>query len=69
MFLSTAEALHFQISDSVICNSCSKKLLGTTFHKKLIFEKHINTFCQRADRNTNVLAGLIHYMDCKIGAC
>ena len=46
MFLSSTESLNFQISETVVHNSQSKKLLRVTFDNKLKFEKHINTICQ-----------------------
>ena len=42
MLLSSRELLNFQISETIIHNSQSKKLLGVTFDNKLKFEKHIN---------------------------
>ena len=38
MLLSSTESLNFQISETVIHNSESKKLLGVTFENKLKFE-------------------------------
>ena len=63
MLLSSAESLNFQISETVIHNSQSKKLLGVTFDKKLKFEKHINTICQKANRKLNALARITTYME------
>ena len=40
MLLSSTESLYFQISETVIHNSQSKKLLGVTLDNKLKFEKH-----------------------------
>ena len=54
--LSTAEAFNLQISETVIQNSHSRKLLGVTFDYKLKFEKHVTTICQKANRNLNALA-------------
>ena len=48
--LSSTDFLNFQISETVINNSQSKKLLGVTFDNKLKLEKHINTICQKANR-------------------
>ena len=62
MFLSSAEPLNFQISETVIHNSQSKKLLGVTFDNKLKFEKHINKICQKANRKLNALARITPYM-------
>ena len=56
MLLSSTESLNFQISETVIHNSQSRKLLGVTFDNKLKFEKHINTICQKANRKLNALA-------------
>ena len=53
------DALSFEISDTVIRNSNSKKLLGVT----LKFEKRIITICQRANRKLNALARLTPYME------
>ena len=63
MLLSSAESLNFQISETVIRNSQSKKLLGVTFDNKLKFEKHINTICQKANRKLNALARITTYME------
>ena len=51
MLLSFTESLNFQISETVIHNSQTKKLLGVTFDNKSKFEKHINTICQKANKN------------------
>ena len=56
MLLSSTESLNFQISETVIHNSQSKKLLGVTFDNKLKFEKHIIRICQKANRKLNALA-------------
>ena len=45
--LSTAEAFNLQISETVIQNSHSRKLLGVTFDYKLKFEKHIKPFVRK----------------------
>ena len=50
MLLSFTESLNFQISETVIHNSQTKKLLGVTFDNKSKFEKHINTICQKANK-------------------
>ena len=63
MLLSSTESLNFQISETVIHNSQSKKLLGVTFDNKLKFEKHINTICQKANRKLNALARITPYME------
>ena len=63
MLLSSTESLNFQISETVIHNSQSKKLLGVAFHNKLKFEKHINTICQKANRKLNALARITPYME------
>ena len=62
LLLSTTDAFNFKISETVIRNSNSKKLLEVTFHNKLKFEKHI-TICQRANRKLNALARLTPYME------
>ena len=62
LLLSTTDAFNFEISETVIHNSNSKKL-GVTFDNKLKFEKHIITICQRANRKLNVLARLTPYME------
>ena len=61
--LSTTDAFNFEISETVIRNSNSKKLLGVTFDNKLKFEKHIITICQRANRKLNALARPTPYME------
>ena len=61
MLLSSTESLIFQISEIVIDNSQSKKLLGVTFDSKLKFEKHINTICQKANRKLNALTRITPY--------
>ena len=63
LLLSTTDAFNFEISETVICNPKSKKLLGITFDNKLKFEKHIITICQRANRKLNALARLTPYME------
>ena len=63
MLLSSTESLNFQIPETVIHNSQSKKLLEVTFDNKSKFEKHINTICQKANRKQNVLARITPYME------
>ena len=63
LLLSITDALNFEISETVICNSNSKKLLGVTFDNKLKFEKHIITICQRANKKLNAAARLTPYME------
>ena len=63
MLLSSTESLNFQISETVIHNSQSKKLLEVTFDNKLKFEKHIITICQKANRKLNALARITPYME------
>ena len=63
MLLSSTESLNFQISETVIHNSQSKKLLGVTFDNKLKFEKHINTICQKANGKLNALTRITPYME------
>ena len=58
LLLSTNDAFNFEISETVIRNSNSKKLLGVTFDNKLKFQKHIITICQRANRKLNAQARL-----------
>ena len=65
MLLSSTESINFQISETVIHNSQSKKLLGVTFDNKLKFEKHINTICQKGNRKLNALARIAPYMELK----
>ena len=62
LLLSITDAFNFQISETVIRNSNSKKLLGVTFSNKLKFEKHIIAICQTANRKLNALARLTPYM-------
>ena len=61
--LNTTEAFDFQLSETVIHNSHSRKLLGVTFENKLKFEKHVATICQKANRKLNALARVTSYMD------
>ena len=56
MLLSTTEQLNFQISETIIQNLHSKKLLGITFDDKLNFENHTNTICQKTYTKLNALA-------------
>ena len=63
LLLSTTDAFNFEISETVIRNSNSKKLLGVTFDNKLKFEKHIITICQRANRKLTALARMSPYME------
>ena len=58
LLLSTTDAFNFEISETVTCNSNSKKLLVVTFDNKLKFEKDIITICQRANTKVNALARL-----------
>ena len=62
LLLSITDAFNFKISETVISNSNSKKLLGVSFDNNLKFEKYIITICQRAKRKLNVLARLTPYM-------
>ena len=62
LLLSITDAFNFEISETVIRNSNSKKLLGVTFSNKLKFEKHIIAICQTANRKLNALARLTPYM-------
>ena len=62
LLLSTTEAFNFQISETVIHNSYSRKLLAVTFDNKLKFEKHITTICQKANRKLNALQRVSYYM-------
>ena len=63
LLLSITNAFNFKISETVIRNSNSKKLLGVIFDNKLKFEKHVITIYQRANRKLNVLARLTPYME------
>ena len=65
LLLSTTEAFNFQISETVIHNSHSRKLLGVTLDNKLKFEKHITTICQKANRKLIALARVTSYIDLK----
>ena len=58
MLLSTTEGLNFQVSETKICNSHSKKLLEVTFHKK--FKINI---CPEATRKLNALARLTPFIE------
>ena len=60
--ISTTEAFNFQIPETVIHNSYSRKLLGVTFDNKLIFDKHTTTISQNANRKLNALAKANPYM-------
>ena len=63
LLLSNTDVFNFEISETVIRNSNSKKLLGVTFDNNLKFEKHIITICQRANRKLNALARLTPFME------
>ena len=63
LLLSITDAFNFEISETVIRNSNSKKLLGVTFDYKLKFEKHIITICQRTNRKLKRLARLTLYVE------
>ena len=60
---STTEACNFQISETVIHNSHSRKLLGVTFDSKLNFEKHLTTICRKANMKLNALVRVTPYMN------
>ena len=57
------DAFNFEISETVIRNPNSKKLVGVNFNSKLKFEKHFITIYQRANRKLNALARLTPYME------
>ena len=63
MLLSSTELLNLKISETVIHNSQSKKLLGVIFDNELKFEKHINTICQKGNRKLNALARIKPYVE------
>ena len=63
LLLMATETFNFQISETVIHNSHSRKLLGVTFDNKLKFEKNITTICQKANRKLNTLERVISPMD------
>ena len=63
LLLCTTDASNFEISETVIRSSNSKKLPGVTFDNKLKFKKHIITICQRANRKLNALARLTAHME------
>ena len=63
LLFSTIDTFNFEISETVIRNSNSKKLLGVTFDNKLKFGKHIITFSERANRKLNALARLTTHME------
>ena len=60
---SMTEAFNFEISETVIHNSHSRKLVEVKFDNKLKLEKHIITICQKANRKLNALPRVISYMD------
>ena len=55
LILSTTETFNSQISETLIHNSGSRRLLGVTFHNKLRFKKHITTICLGVYRKVNAL--------------
>ena len=63
VLLSTTEAFNFQISETVIHNTHSRKLLGITFDNKLKFEKPITTKCEKGKRKLHAIARVTPYMD------
>ena len=63
VLLSTTEAFNFQISETVIHNTHSRKLLGITFDNKLKFEKPITTKCGKGKRKLHAIARVTPYMD------
>ena len=67
LLLITTEAFNFQISETAIHNSHSRKLQGVTVHNKLKFEKHINTICPKANRKFSALARMTPYMNLQKG--
>ena len=60
---SATKAFNFQISETVMYNLHSRKLLGVTFDNKLKFEKHIPTIFQKANRKFNALVRVTPYVD------
>ena len=63
LLLSTTDAFNFKISETVIRDSNSKKLLGVAFDNKLKFKKHIITICQRANRKLNALGRMTPFIE------
>ena len=62
LLLSITDQFNFEVSETIIRNLNSKKLLEVTFDNKLNFEKHIITICQGANGKQNPLARLTPYM-------
>ena len=62
LLFSATDACNFEISETVIRNSNSIKLLGVTFDNKLKFGKHIITIFQKANRKLNAPARLTPYI-------
>ena len=60
---STTEACNFQLSETVIPTSHSRKLVGVTFPNTLNFEKHLTTICRKANRKLNALVRVTPYMN------
>ena len=58
MLLNTTEVFNFRISESLIRNSKSRQLLGTTFD--------INAIYQRASNKLNALARLTPYTELRM---
>ena len=63
LLLSTKKDANIQILNTTINYSRSQKLLGIVFDNKLMFNKHIENICKKANRKLNAFARVANYME------
>ena len=62
LLLSSASNLYANISDKVIQNSKSEKLLGVIIDSNLKFEDHILGLCKKANQKLSALSRICNFM-------
>ena len=63
LLLSTSILWQAKITNDVIQNCQSEKLLGIIIDNKLNFQEHVNSLCDKASQKFSALARLSYYMD------
>ena len=63
ILLSTQEEANFQIDNTTIKCSNSRKLLRIVLDNKLKFDKHVESICQKVNKKLNALARVTKYME------